>query len=185
MPRSRNAARASPRDTSASSSSNLGPVTEPVGKPPHRPNGSGDPSPGFYEAEGRCPGKKDTPSMRPEGRENLFRCRRPPQEGLDQLVSQPPSKTGPTVSRPFRPHRVVKLATQGIGLRPQPWAPFSRPVGPDGPTTRVMGLSIDQTTDPNRRRSPCFANLERWSAAGTICMNEISREPVRRMSRQP
>jgi len=25
------------------------------------------------------------------------------------------------------------LSTQGIGLRPQPWAPFSRPVGPDGP----------------------------------------------------
>ena len=23
------------------------------------------------------------------------------------------------------------LSTQGIGLRPQPWAPFSRPVGPD------------------------------------------------------
>ena len=25
--------------------------------------------------------------------------------------------------------------TQGIGLRPQPWAPFSRPGGPEGPTT--------------------------------------------------
>jgi len=24
------------------------------------------------------------------------------------------------------------LPTQGIGLRPQPWALFSRPVGPDG-----------------------------------------------------
>ena len=23
-------------------------------------------------------------------------------------------------------------STQGIGLRPLPWAPFSRPVGPDG-----------------------------------------------------
>src|SRR5437763_14576709 len=30
------------------------------------------------------------------------------------------------------------LSTQGIGLRPQPWAPFSRPVGPDGPATRVI-----------------------------------------------
>src|SRR6185312_1550876 len=25
------------------------------------------------------------------------------------------------------------LSTQGVGLRPWPWAPFSRPVGPDGP----------------------------------------------------
>jgi hypothetical protein len=30
------------------------------------------------------------------------------------------------------------LATQGIGLRPQPWAPFSRPVGPDGLASRVL-----------------------------------------------
>jgi hypothetical protein len=35
-----------------------------------------------------------------------------------------------TVSRPFRPQRVVNLSTQGVGLRPRPWAPFSRPVGP-------------------------------------------------------
>src|SRR3954454_8494789 len=78
-----------------------------------------------------------------------------------------PQTPKPTVSRPFRPHRVVNLATQGIGLRPQPWAPFSRPVGPDGPATRVMlcrrksageqapafrsGLSIDRIHRSNRR----------------------------------
>ena len=28
--------------------------------------------------------------------------------------------------------------TQGIGLRPQPWAEISRPVGPDGPVTHVI-----------------------------------------------
>ncbi|HYU35307.1 MAG TPA: transposase [Thermoanaerobaculia bacterium] len=30
--------------------------------------------------------------------------------------------------------------TQGIGLRPRPWAGLSRPVGPDGPATRVIYL---------------------------------------------
>src|SRR4051812_15234284 len=58
------------------------------------------------------------------------RCRRPPQE-IARRASQPrPSNAKPTVSRPFRPHRVVNLLTQGIGLRSRPWAPFSRPVGP-------------------------------------------------------
>ena len=37
-------------------------------------------------------------------------------------------------SRPFRPPGCGGLLTQGIGLRPQPWAVVSRPVGPD---TRV------------------------------------------------
>ena len=33
-------------------------------------------------------------------------------------------------SRPVRPHGDLGPLTQGIGLRPQPWAIFSRPVGP-------------------------------------------------------
>ena len=32
----------------------------------------------------------------------------------------------------FQAAPVLVLLTQGIGLRPQPWAPFSRPVGPAG-----------------------------------------------------
>ena|SRR6185295_1790780 len=33
------------------------------------------------------------------------------------------------------------LLTQGIGLRPQPWAEVSRPVGPDRPTHPLAGRS--------------------------------------------
>ena len=33
-------------------------------------------------------------------------------------------------SRPVRPHGDLGLLTQGIGLRPRPWAMFSRPAGP-------------------------------------------------------
>ena len=36
----------------------------------------------------------------------------------------------PELSRPFRPPGCVPLPSQGIGLRPQPWAQLSRPVGP-------------------------------------------------------
>ena len=43
-----------------------------------------------------------------------------------------PNRDPQTVSRPFRPHRVVNLSTQGVGLRPRPWAGVSRPVGPVG-----------------------------------------------------
>jgi hypothetical protein len=32
--------------------------------------------------------------------------------------------------RPFRPQEILPALTQGIGLRPQPWAGISRPVGP-------------------------------------------------------
>jgi hypothetical protein len=98
------------------------------------------------EAEGRCPGEKRHLILRPEGPRELARLvfshtdrgaerrRRPPQEELERLAAQPRlSLAGPTVSRPFRPHRVVNLSTQGIGLRPRPWATFSRPVRPDRP----------------------------------------------------
>src|SRR5215210_8034078 len=40
------------------------------------------------------------------------------------------------VSRPFRPHRVISFSSQGIGLRPQPWAMFYRPVRPDPALSR-------------------------------------------------
>src|SRR5215213_1080056 len=36
-------------------------------------------------------------------------------------------------SRPFRAAGLWGLLTQGIGLRPQPWARLSRPVGPQRP----------------------------------------------------
>jgi len=36
----------------------------------------------------------------------------------------------PGLSRPFRPPGGAGCFTQGIGLRPQPWARISRPVGP-------------------------------------------------------
>jgi hypothetical protein len=39
--------------------------------------------------------------------------------------------SGRKLSRPFRPQPFCHLSTQGVGLRPRPWAPFSRPVGPD------------------------------------------------------
>jgi hypothetical protein len=68
------------------------------------------------EAEGRCPGKmpweeRRPPSLRPE------RSREP--DSARQL------------SRAFQAATCCHPSTQGIGLRPQPWAPFSQPVGPD------------------------------------------------------
>ena len=39
-----------------------------------------------------------------------------------------------------RPRRLLVFLTQGIGLRPQPWAPFSGPVGPER-TTRSEAKS--------------------------------------------
>ena len=50
-----------------------------------------------------------------------------------------------SVARAVLPNRVLAtfqaaksgdtFSSQGIGLRPQPWAPFSRPVGPDAEKT--------------------------------------------------
>jgi len=109
---------------------------------PVRPNGPGERSPGL-RPKADALGKRAPHPCDLKGREKLLAWaealtpqRPPPQEELERLASQPrPSNAGPTVSRPSRPHRVVNLSTQGIGLRPQPWAPFSRPVGPDGPTS--------------------------------------------------
>src|SRR6185436_20372319 len=45
--------------------------------------------------------------------------------------------------RPFRPRTMARLLTQGISLRPQPWAPLSRPVGPEGRTGTRGTRSIE------------------------------------------
>src|SRR4029077_20346069 len=68
------------------------------------------------------------------------RCRQPPQEELERLASQPRlSKARPTVSRPFRPHRVVNFSTQGVGLRP--WALGS------GLPARWAGWAVPRITE--------------------------------------
>jgi len=59
------------------------------------------------------------------------------------------------LSRPFRPQRFHPPSTQGIGLRPQPWARISRPVGlqglasfhPGGVGSRGRSLHTDQGKD--------------------------------------
>jgi hypothetical protein len=56
-----------------------------------------------------------------KGRESFFRSR---------LLSFQLS-----FSRPFRPQDCGDLLTQGIGLRPQPWAGLCRPVGPEATST--------------------------------------------------
>jgi hypothetical protein len=61
-----------------------------------------------------------------KGRENFYRSR---------LLSRF------RFSRPFRPQGWEGLLTQGVGLRPRPWALISRPVGPDGPAPCVMFLN--------------------------------------------
>src|SRR6185295_16577185 len=42
----------------------------------------------------------------------------------------------PPLPRPVRPRRHGPHGTRGIGLRPHPRAPLSRPVGPEGPAVR-------------------------------------------------
>jgi len=125
-----------------------------------------------------------------KGRESFSRTDRgakprrpPPQEELERLASQPrPSNAGPTVSRPFRPHFVYQFSTQGIGLRPQPWAPFSRPVGPDGPAsvTRRSPLSrisltaetISSAVSPKSTLSTSKGDA--WERAGAISTSLMS-----------
>src|SRR5947209_1626363 len=43
-----------------------------------------------------------------------------------------PTRCRAGLLRPFRPQRWGAFLSQGIGLRPQPWAGVSRPVGPAG-----------------------------------------------------
>jgi hypothetical protein len=68
---------------------------------------------------------------------------RPREPGLDRVDRQ-------ELSRPFRPHSVCRLFPQGIGLRPQPWALFCRPVGPEGPPGGISqgGILGQQFTPP-------------------------------------
>src|SRR4051812_20173448 len=79
-----------------------------------RPNGPGDSSPG----------------LRPEadalGKGAPHRC------GLKGRENPGPTRYGMEASRdPSGRLSFVILSTQGIGLRPQPWARVSRPVGPE------------------------------------------------------
>jgi HIT domain-containing protein len=53
------------------------------------------------------------------------------------------------LSRPFRPQGLGTIFSQGIGLRPQPWAGVSRPVGP----VERIG-SACATTGSSTRGSP-------------------------------
>ena len=73
------------------------------------------------EAEGRCPGSTGHPAAR--------RPERP---------REPAPRVGPTAEETLAALQaatmVDALFPQGIGLRPQPWAKFSRPVGPGGST---------------------------------------------------
>ena len=109
-----------------------------------RPNGSGDRSPGHLRPKADALGTMGLYACGLKGCGSLARLvssrtdpgaernRRPPQKELERLAATAPSNAGPTVSRPFRPHCVANLSTQGVGLRPRPWAPLSRPVGPAG-----------------------------------------------------
>jgi hypothetical protein len=49
-------------------------------------------------------------------------------------------------SRPFRPQEWGALFTQGIGLRPQPWAGVSRPVGPVGRSSDRLLVFRDRSS---------------------------------------
>src|SRR6266545_4793255 len=80
-----------------------------------RPNGPAEPSPGL-RPQADALGRKAIESSRPERpRELLLESA--------QLSVQ--------VLAAFQAAGLRGLLTQGIGLRPQPWARLSRPVGPD------------------------------------------------------
>ena len=78
-----------------------------------RPNGPGESSPGHLRPQADALEKQGQISMRPE------RLREPCHRSIP-----------PQFSRPVRPHFCIDFLSQGIGLRPQPWAPLCRPVGP-------------------------------------------------------
>src|SRR5215208_1617937 len=68
------------------------------------------------EAAGRCPGERDDKPARPEG----------PRESLPEPWPVQRGSRGPSGRTDLGP------ISQGIGLRPQPWAGFYRPVRPGG-----------------------------------------------------
>ena len=55
------------------------------------------------------------------------------------------------------------LFSQGVGLRPQPWAPFSRPVGPAG-WLAPKGIFLQPLRLTGRRIPP----VEAWESAETL-----------------
>ena len=86
------------------------------------------------EAEGRCPGFE----------RRSIQCGL---KGRERFCADRPSFRF-RFSRPFRPRVCRVLLTQGIGLRPQPWAPFSRPVGPAGPARNPMCFAAMDSSRP-------------------------------------
>src|SRR4051794_36407778 len=97
---------------------------------PHRPNGPTEPSPGLRPKADALGGKASEQSPRPER----------PREFLPQSAQLEEQALAAFQAAGLR--GVLTLLTQGIGLRPQmPWAKFSRPVGPGGPT--LASASID------------------------------------------
>src|SRR5215203_1648379 len=79
-----------------------------------RPNGSGDPSPGLR------------PKADALGRKSV---------SIVAACKVARTRFGKTALAAFQAAARCHPSPQGIGLRPQPWAPFSRPVGPDGSRT--------------------------------------------------
>jgi hypothetical protein len=81
-----------------------------------RPNGPREPSPG----------------LRPQA--DALGLQAPQPCGLKGLrdLNRKPSRLQLNLSRTFQAAVMNRLSTQGIGLRPQSWAPFCRPVGPMG-----------------------------------------------------
>ena len=63
-------------------------------------------------------------------------------------VNTPPQPCGLTGRETLQPH--TSPLTQGIDLRPKPWAPFSRPVGPGGLAARDksrLAFAVAEITD--------------------------------------
>jgi len=64
-------------------------------------------------------------------------------------------RSSPSSGGPFRPQDCGDLVTQGIGLRPRPWAGISRPVGPQRPYVgqSPTGLQILVVVEPAEKDS--------------------------------
>jgi len=83
---------------------------------PTRPNGPGEHSPGLRPKADALGHRRSLHPRGLKGRERSFRDGSAPGE----------SSRGPSGRR-----IVAAVGSQGIGLRPHPWAGFSRPVGPE------------------------------------------------------
>jgi hypothetical protein len=123
-----------------------------------RPNGPGDSSPGMRPKADSLGEKSPATPQRPEGSRESF-----PGSSAQLRLSR--ASRGPS-------GRFDDLSslTQGIGLRPKPWARVSRPVGPvllD--TLRRIRRSGTQTVGPPGPWVPCAAEalFESAKQAGT------------------